>query len=177
MSALGPVIAAIFLTVGCTSPNAGDNAIHPDMLLLLPGAEDVKYTRDYDGTVSYRLTEPYPAEATLERIRTRLEGQGWRAVVEDLMNPGITNSHERGWMNFIDATRNSANVFLWSAAWENNRGDRVEYWLRYDFAKGAGPESGNPPLQLSAIYMSAPTVKVIREGVRRRGAAESRQER
>lgn len=73
-------------------------------------------------------------------------------------------------MNFIDGTRNDANVFLWAAAWESTRGDRVEYWLRYEYTKDSGPMSAKPPLQLSAVYMTAPTVNVIREDVRRRSA-------
>jgi hypothetical protein len=67
-------------------------------------------------------------------------------------------------------TRNDANVFLWAAAWESTRGDRVEYWLRYEYTKDSGPMSAKPPLQLSAVYMTAPTVNVIREDVRRRSA-------
>lgn len=167
------LMAAISLGTGCTkdAPRAAA-PVHPEILIVLSGAEDVKYTKDYDGSVSYRLPEPHPADATLKQIRSRLEGQGWKPVPEDLMNPGMTNSHDRGWMNYIDGTKNDANVFLWSAAWESTRGDRVEYWLRYEYAKDSGPMSAKPPLQLSAVYMTAPTVNIIREDVRRRPVPE-----
>ncbi len=167
------LMAAISLGTGCTNEAPSAAApVHPEILIVLPGAEDVKYTKDYDGSVSYRLPEPHPADATLKQIRSQLEGKGWKPVPEDLMNPGMTNSHDRGWMNFIDGTRNDANVFLWTAAWESTRGDRVEYWLRYEYAKDSGPMSAKPPLQLSAVYMTAPTVNIIREDVRRRPVPE-----
>jgi hypothetical protein len=168
-----PVFAALLLTIGCgkEAPSERARILH-EILIVLPDAEDVKYTKEYDGTVSYRLAEPHPADRTLGEIRSRLQGQGWKPVSDDLMNPGMTNSNVRGWMNYIDGTRNEANVFLWSAAWESTRGDRVEYWIRYEYAKTAGPMSAKPPLQLSAMYMTASTVNVIREDVRRRGSGE-----
>lgn len=166
-------LAGLPFAVGCTKEAPGEaRRVHPDILIVLPGAEDVSYTKDYDGSVSYRLAEAHPADATLRDIRSRLEGQGWKPVSDDLMNPGMTNSHDRGWMNYIDGTRDDANVFLWSAGWESTRGDRVEYWLRYEYAKDAEPMSAKLPLQLTALYMTAPTVNVIREDIRRRKPAE-----
>ena len=165
-----PMCCALLLISGCNKKAPSERArIFPKILIVLPGAEDVNYTKEYDGTVSYRLAEAHPADRSLGAIRSRLEGQGWKPISEDLMNPGSTNSHVRGWMNYVDGTRNDANVLLWAAAWENTRGDRVEYRLRYEYANGAGPMNANPPLQLSAMYMTAPTVNVIREEIRRRG--------
>jgi hypothetical protein len=130
------LVAVFALSAGCAKEKSGAaEAVHPDILIVLPAAQDVKYTRDYDGSVSYRPIEPHPADATIKEIRSRLESQGWKLVADDLMNPGMTNSHQRGWMNYIDGTRRDANVFLWSGAWESTRGDRVEYWLRYEYAK------------------------------------------
>ena len=162
-------LVSLAAVVGCgkEAPSATP-PVHPDILIVLPDAKDVTYTKDYDGSVSYRLPEPHPADATLAQIRSQLEGKGWKPVPEDLMDPGVTNSHDRGWMNFIDGTRNDANVFVWSGAWESTRGDHVEYWLRYDYPKDSGPMSAKPPLQLKAFYMTAPTVNIIREDVRRR---------
>jgi len=166
----------MLLNAGCradTSKHSAEQAaVHPDILLVLPGADGVKYTKNFDGSVSYRLAEPHPADATIKQIKSRLEDEGWKPVAEDLMNPGMTNSHDRGWMNYIDGTRNDANVFVWAAAWESTRGDRVEYSLRYEYQKDSGPMSARPPLQLSAVYMTAPTVNIIREEVRRRGTPE-----
>jgi hypothetical protein len=168
-------MAALVLTAGCTkeAPREAAPAVHPDILIVLSGAEDVRHSKDSDGSVSYRLIEPYPADGTLTEIRSRLERQGWKPTSEDFMNPGTTNSHDRGWMNYIDGTRNDATVFHWSAAWESTRGDRVEYSLRYEYAKDAGPFSAKPPLQLTALYMTAPTVNIIRGGVRRGATGSS----
>ena len=114
------LMAAISLGTGCTNEAPSAAApVHPEILIVLPGAEDVKHTKDYDRSVSYRLPEPHPADATLKQIRSQLEGKGWKPVPEDLDAqpfPGMTNSHDRGWMNYIDIIRNDANVFLWSAA-------------------------------------------------------------
>lgn len=162
------VAVLVSLAVACTQRKTGTTSLALAMLIVLPGAQDVKRTAEYDGTVSYRLSDPYPADNTLGQIRTRLENQGWKPDPNDIMNPDTKNSHDRGWMNFIDGTRNNANVFLWAAAWESPRGDRVEYWLRYEYAKDSGPMSERPPLQVSAMYMTAPTVNIIREDVRRR---------
>jgi hypothetical protein len=124
------IVVIILLSAGCTKEapkrTTESGNVQPEILLVLPGAEDLKYTEDYDGSVSYRLTEAHPAGTTIKGIRSGLEGQGWKPVPDDLMNPGMTNSHDRGWMNYTDGTRNDANVFLWSAAWESTGGDRVE---------------------------------------------------
>jgi hypothetical protein len=119
---------------GCSQVEQAPAApLRPDTLIVLPGAEDVNYRDDYDGAVSYILREPHPAASTREQIRSRLEGQGWRPIADDLMNPGEKNSHERGWSRFIDGTRNNEWVYVWSGAWENSGGDRVEYWFEYRY--------------------------------------------
>ena len=159
------ILVALLVSVaaGCDNRKAAEISTAPAMLIVLPGAENVKRTAEYDGTVSYRLSDPYPADNTLAQIRTRLESQGWKPDPNDIMNPGTKNSHDRGWMDFIDGTKDDANVFLWAAAWQSPRGDRVEYWLRYEYAKGSGPMSDRPPLQVSAMYMTAPMVNIVRD--------------
>ena len=133
----------------------------------MPGAQKVQYPRNYDGSVSYELAVAHPASDVISEIRARLEQAGWRAPSDDLMNPGMENSHVRGWMDYVDGTKGGAAVFLWSAAWESPRGDRVEYWLKYEYPKDSGPMSARPPLQVMALYFTAPTVNRLREQARR----------
>jgi hypothetical protein len=143
------VAAVVLLAAACrTGPQSQAEALHPDILLVLPGAQDIRYSSANDGAVSYRLAEPYPADGIMKAIVAKLEGAGWRPVKEDLFNPGLTNSHERGWMNYIDGTKGGAEVFMWSADWEAPRGDRVTYALKYEYPKGAGPISPKPLLEV-----------------------------
>lgn len=134
----------------------------PDILIVLSGATDVRYASDGGGSVTYRRAEPHPATQTIEPVRRRLEGAGWKPVSEDFMNPGLTNSHARGWMDYIDGTEDDARVFVWSADWVSARGDVVRYGFTYTYTKGAGPMDARPPLEVSAIYMTAPSVNRIR---------------
>jgi hypothetical protein len=82
------------------------------------------------------------------------------------MNPGSENSHVRGWMDYVDGTKGDVRVLVWTAAWDNSNGDRVEYWLKYEHAKDSRSTSAGPPLQVNALYFTAPTVRRIREQVR-----------
>jgi len=174
MTSLAVVVMA--LVARCLWAQSPTPAVHPDILIVLAGAQDLQYTKVNDGAVSYRLAEPYPGDATIGQVRSRLEAQGWKPVSDDLFNPGLTNSLARGWVNFIDGTRDDANVFLWNGAWESTRGDRVEYSFQYTYARDSGPMSEKPALRVMATYMTAPTVNVLREYVRRQipPAAENR---
>ena len=165
------VLAALSLGCSPSSPQQAD-AVHPDFLIVLPGAQNVKYSDDYDGSVFYQLDVAHPATEVISEIRGRLERAGWKAAPDDMMNPGSENSHVRGWMNYIDGTKGDAQVFLWAAAWASPRGDRVEYWLKYEYPKGGGPMDVRPPLQLNALYFTEPTVNRIREHV---GKLETKQ--
>jgi len=165
MTSLAVVVIALFSH--CLWAQSPTTAVHTDILIVLAGAQEVQYFKVNDGGISYRLTDPYPGDATIGEVRSRLEAQGWKPVSEDLFNPGLTNSHARGWMNFIDGTHDDANVFVWNGAWESTHGDRVEYSFQYSYTKDAGPTSEKAALRVMATYMSAPTVNVLREYVRR----------
>ena len=53
---------------------------------------------------------------------------------------------------------------MWSGAWVNARGERVELWLVYRYPRSAGPND-NPSLQVIGFYMSAETVERVRAQV------------
>ena len=162
------VVIAALNTFSCSPSTQQTVAVRPDFLIVLPGAQKVQYPGDYDGSVFYQLDVAHPATEVISEIRARLERAGWKAAPDDLMNPGSENSHVRGWMNYIDGTKGDAQVFLWSAAWLSPRGDRVEYWLKYEYAKDSGPMTARPPLEINALYFTAPTVNRIRDQVSKR---------
>jgi ketosteroid isomerase-like protein len=163
-------VLIVLVVSGCSRPSPGDSVpLHPDILIVLPGARNVQYQGDYDGSVSYQLDVAHPATEIISQVRARLEQAGWKAAADDMMNPGEQNSHVRGWANYIDGTKGDARVFIWAAAWDSPRGDRVEYWLKYEYPKDSGPLNARPPLQVNALYFTAPTVNGIREQARRRG--------
>ena len=159
----GCCVTALLVVAACDRVPAGQPAaLLPDILIVLPGAEDVKYFSDSDGAVTYRLAVPHPALATIQAIRGRLEPAGWTPTKEDFLNPALTNSHDRGWWDYIDGTKNDDRVFAWSGDWTSSRGDIVRYGFTYRYPKDQGPMDARPPLEVSALYMTAMTVNRIR---------------
>jgi len=132
-----------------------------DVLIVLPGAIDVKYSHDYDVVVRYKLREPFPADRVIADVNVKLEQREWRHKDDDLFNPGVQNSHVRGWSNYTD--RNGDTVFVWAAEWSSNRGDVLQYGFTYRYAKGETPQNAQPLLEVTGIYMSAVTVNQVRE--------------
>jgi hypothetical protein len=55
-------------------------------------------------------------------------------------------------MDYVDGTKGDVRVLVWTAAWDNPNGDRVEYWLKYEHSKESGPTCARPPLQVDAHY-------------------------
>lgn len=133
----------------------------PDALIVLPGAIDIKYSEEYDGVVRYRLREPFPADSVIAAVNSRLEQRKWLRKNDDLFNPGVQNSHVRGWSNYTD--RNDDTVFVWTAEWSSNRGDIIQYGLNYRYRKGETAQNTQPLLEVTGIYMSAITVNQLRE--------------
>ena len=155
-TSIASVAVAMFVAVGCDRAPAGQpHALLPDILVVLPGAEDVKYFSENGGAVTYRLAVPHPALETIQAIRGRLEPAGWAPTKEDFLNPGLTNSHARGWMDYVDGTKNDDHVFVWSGDWTSPRGDIVRYGFTYRYPKDKGPMDARPSLEVTASYMTA----------------------
>jgi hypothetical protein len=83
-------------------------------------------------TLTYRVTEAYPAVATLSFIRSAVEANGWIPLKDDFLNPGLPSSHVKGWGTVIDETVSpSQTLHAWHAQWTNRHGDIVVYHLDY----------------------------------------------
>ena len=110
-----------------------DEKTHSDALIVLEDATQVKYTKSGScDQVNYSLKREYPAQDVIDAISSRLSERGWEPLKESWMNPGLENSHVRGWGNFGDATTDPhSTVFQWSADWQNSKGDMVSYFLQY----------------------------------------------
>src|SRR6476619_5455047 len=65
------------------SPQTVGAVARPKELRPLPGAKHVKYGNEYEGTISYELTEPYPAAHAIDLLRPRFKRDGWRELAED----------------------------------------------------------------------------------------------
>jgi hypothetical protein len=125
-----------FFTCNCLwsqqSPN-GDGRTAASFFVVVPGAIGVKQGiflgKDQ---IIYNLHSEYPADDVLSTIRARLKKLGWRPLKEDWLNPGLPSAHIRGWTYFENETTNPAtSVRAWSAQWENNAHDILEYNLEY----------------------------------------------
>jgi hypothetical protein len=126
-------------------------------LLVPKNAKETKYVQGPQGEwllVAYRLSERYPAKATLAELASHFKGGGWKPMKEDWLNPGIPSSHAKGWSEFVDGTVNPPlRVWQWKGAWENAQGDIIDYSLTYYGAlRGSGERSD---LSISGAWFSA----------------------
>ena len=125
-----------------------------DALIQLPGAESVSYDV-YKGRerLTYSLSDDYPAEKSLEQIRSRLKAQGWTPLDDNYFMPGVPTSHVSGWQKFEETDIDSdARVIVhgWSADWKNAQGDIVLYGLKYSYPTDAPEDLSH--LQVFAVY-------------------------
>jgi hypothetical protein len=106
------------------------------VLVAPPKAREVARRKENGmDTLSYRVTEPYPAVATLLFIRSAVETRGWRPLNEDFLNPGLASSHVRGWGTVVDQTVTPhRTLHSWHAQWTNAHGDMLLYHLEYHCA-------------------------------------------
>ena len=108
----------------------------PDLnpaLIVLPGAEEVTHDL-YKGRVRliYALDTPYPADAVLGQIRSRLAELGWRQLNSNYFMPGVPTSHVTGWQAYSGVEEGTpVKGYSWSADWINGAGDVLLYGLKY----------------------------------------------
>jgi hypothetical protein len=125
----------------------------PNALYVPPQASEVRWAKEFDGTVAYVLDEDFPATHFLQRASERLAGAGFSPVPTDLFDPKIENSHSRGWGDYLDG---DDTVFAWVGDWKNQRGDHVRYDLRYRVR--LGDPAPRRRLAVTGTYLDAATV-------------------
>jgi hypothetical protein len=128
-------------------------------LFIVPKATEVRYTDDYEGGLTYRVVDPYPAERTLGTIKDTLLSRGWTPMRESLLSPSQPSSHVVGWQHYFDAT-DSRDVQQWLGSWTDRRGSVATYRLTYR----AGEGSARPEVvEVSASLMAPDTVSALRK--------------
>jgi hypothetical protein len=92
--------------------------------------------------VSYVLKARYPAADVTQEISTRLKKLGWRPLQEDWLNPGRPLPQVPQWFVVTEELPGTApqHVDEWTAQWENDAGELIDYTLRYSYAKTATPD-------------------------------------
>ena len=127
------LLAPRVLSAALALASSGD---HTAVLVAPPAAREVarKEEKGVD-TLTYRMTEAYPAPATLSFIRSAVEAKGWMPLKDDFLNPGLPSSHVRGWGTVIDGTVTpNQTLHSWHAQWTNKHGDILVYHLDYHCA-------------------------------------------
>ena len=103
-------------------------------LFVVPDATDIRQTSDYDGSVSYRVAEPYPARSTVDLISKTLATRGWRPEPM-LPTSGRSPTPGPGWEQFD--TADGWRVRQWIGEWSNHEGAVLVYHLVYRARNGA----------------------------------------
>jgi len=129
-------------------------------VIVLSHAKDVRSFDIYDGQVSYRIEQPYPAEQALSEIHQRLNALGWHRRERDFLNPGGSSATAGKWG---ETRAEGRDVAAWSEQWGNGAGDVVWYGLRYG---GDAKDHPHGPLDVSVSLLRAETVKAIQKETR-----------
>lgn len=164
---IGALIAAAVVAAACHANAVRTDKI-PAVLLVPAGATDVRAETKANGEtgVTYTVSEAYPADSLLERIRAVLRS-GWTPLQTDWLNPGQPSSHVTGWTTFEDRTRSPIKrVHQWLAQWQDAQGNVVWYALRYESKLPQGTaypgEPDNQHLRVTAVWEPAALAKQIR---------------
>jgi hypothetical protein len=127
---------------------------NPSAALVVAGeAKDVTYgTNNGADLVSYNLKVAFPASEVIQEINSKLAQQGYKPLKESFLNPGIPSSMERGWSEYVDATKTpKKTVHQWNNDWSNSAGEIVSHMLRYEYPEGK--EKNLTDLKVYAIHM------------------------
>jgi hypothetical protein len=131
-------------------------------LIVLEGASDV--TGPLRGTLSYKLVEPYPATAAIQRLTAALSLAGWVQLDVSLVDTSKPPAHLSGWQHYIDARAEPRQrVHRWTGDWGNGKGDAVTYVLTYRGPPDRLDHPSSERLEVVAGFVSAPAL--AKEGI------------
>jgi hypothetical protein len=99
--------------------------------------------------LSYVLKKKYPAADVTQEISTRLKKLGWRPLQEDWLNPGRRLPLVPQWFEFTEELPGTVpqHVDQWTAQWENDAGELIDYTFRYSY-----PKAGTPDRQTLSVF-------------------------
>lgn len=110
----------------------------------------------YDGQVTYKVRDEYPAVHSIDDIQRRMTALGWKIRERDFLNPGGSSATKAEWTETrqIEGTE----VTSWSQQWESPVGDVAWFGLQYS-QQVEGHPSG--PLQVIVSYFKSETVEAV----------------
>ena len=143
---------------------------HSGTLIVLEDATQVKYVKSGEcDQVTYSLKGQYPAQDVIDAISTQLSEKCWEPLKESGMNPGLENSHVRGWE--ILAMQQPIHIaqFFNGQQIGKIKGDVVSYFLQYRNSEEnlflRKPKTNE--LSVFASYSPEAVVKQTKNGLRR----------
>lgn len=147
------LLTSLALITACNRVESKKAAKPSSALVVAGGAKDVTYsTNSGADLLSYNVKVAFPANEVIQEIVSKLAEQGYKPLKESFLNPGIPSSMERGWSEYLDATKiPKRTVHQWNTDWSNNAGEIVSYMLRYEYPEGK--EKNLTDLEVSAIHM------------------------
>lgn len=132
-----------------------------ERFVVLADAQNVRFTRENDGGVMYRLADPYPAERTIQRIGAELEARGWKPMDDDPLNPGRPSCRVAGWGSYQEPDGTA--IHQWIASWRDRQGNTITYSFQY-----RGHEKGTMSfVEVQAAFLFAETLDVLQKAVKK----------
>ena len=134
-------VGPVALSLGLLILGAGNTRVSkeclPSSLVIADDARSVSYAQVSQAT--YFVDEAYPAEGLLKELRTKLDGQGWKPLSHDPLNPENKDVPTHQWSHFLDGTgAKDVEVDQWMGWFESRLGDRLVLALRYHDRQSAG---------------------------------------
>jgi hypothetical protein len=125
-------------------------------IVVVSGASGVATHSGYDGYVTYRVSDPYPGQATIKSIRSTLRQRGWRPRATEFVNDLPFDVTAR-WRSL---EMEGVQVSVWYEQWEGPAGDVASYTFTYQ--PGTSPSlSPRGPMSVSAMLFGRDTVKEL----------------
>lgn len=149
------LLTSLSLVTACNRATT-EKAEKPSAALVVAGgAKDVSFsTNNGADLVSYNLKVVFPANEVIQEFSSKLARHGYKPLKESFLNPGIPSSMERGWSEYVDATKTpKRTVHQWNTDWSNSNGEIVSYMLRYEYPEGK--DKNLTDLKVSAIHMQS----------------------
>jgi hypothetical protein len=122
--------------------------------------------------LAYVLKKKYPASDVTQQISTRLKKLGWRLLQVDWLNPGQRLPQVPEWFEFTEEIPGTTplHVDQWTAQWENDAGDLIDYTFRYSYPKAGTPDRRT--LSVSAGWYPAGGKRQMQQLVQEARASE-----
>jgi hypothetical protein len=157
------LLLAIVVFIGCQTKSSQNPKDYSDSLIVLPGASNISYGKvNNTDQVWYTLKVEHPASDVINGLQKKIDDQGWMALKEDYLNPGMPTSAVRGWSKFDDVSKQPHTVVhSWNSDWQNKKGDVLRYHLNYRHPINEQPDMSS--LTVVAIYVPADVALAIRQ--------------